>query len=144
ELSAASVSLSQCGYNTALDLIRSRVPALVVPFAAAGEDEQMRRGELLAAVRAGRLVGETEPAPASLAALVQAAAGREPPNAGLDLDGARRSRELLVELVAAPGRRARPWLDPLRAALDDAVEPVAFFFRDDDAGWGDGRLLLLL
>jgi peptidoglycan/xylan/chitin deacetylase (PgdA/CDA1 family) len=36
------------------------------------------------------------------------------------------------------------WLDPVRRALDDAVEPVAVFFRDDDAGWRDDRLGALL
>ena len=34
------------------------------------------------------------------------------------------------------------WLDPLRAALDEA--PATFFFRDDDAGWCDDRLRLVL
>jgi peptidoglycan/xylan/chitin deacetylase (PgdA/CDA1 family) len=38
----------------------------------------------------------------------------------------------------------RGWLDPLRMALDAANEPVTFFFRDDDAGWADDRLLELL
>jgi peptidoglycan/xylan/chitin deacetylase (PgdA/CDA1 family) len=36
------------------------------------------------------------------------------------------------------------WLRPLRAALDAAPEPVTFFFRDDDAGWRDDRLVALL
>jgi hypothetical protein len=36
------------------------------------------------------------------------------------------------------------WLDPLRAALEAAQETVVFFFRDDDAGWGDDRLHALL
>ena len=36
------------------------------------------------------------------------------------------------------------WLDPLRSALDAATGKAAFFFRDDDAGWGDERLLALL
>jgi predicted deacetylase len=36
------------------------------------------------------------------------------------------------------------WLRPLRAALDAAPEPVTFFFRDDDAGWRDDRLMALL
>jgi hypothetical protein len=36
------------------------------------------------------------------------------------------------------------WLDPLRVALDAAPEPVAVFFRDDDAGWRDDRLVTLL
>ncbi|HKP11919.1 MAG TPA: hypothetical protein VJZ91_07395 [Blastocatellia bacterium] len=36
------------------------------------------------------------------------------------------------------------WLDPVRRALDEASAPVTFFFRDDDAGWSDERLFLLL
>jgi hypothetical protein len=36
------------------------------------------------------------------------------------------------------------WLDPVRRALDAAPEPIAFFFRDDDAGWSDDRLFRLL
>jgi predicted deacetylase len=36
------------------------------------------------------------------------------------------------------------WLDPLRAALDRAPEPVTVFFRDDDAGWRGDRLTTLL
>jgi hypothetical protein len=36
------------------------------------------------------------------------------------------------------------WLDPVRAALDAASERVEVFFRDDDAGWDDARLLALL
>jgi hypothetical protein len=36
------------------------------------------------------------------------------------------------------------WLDPFRAALDSADEPVTFFLRDDDAGWDDQRLLALV
>lgn len=36
------------------------------------------------------------------------------------------------------------WLDPLRKALDEAAAPVTFFFRDDDAGWGDAQLFELL
>lgn len=36
------------------------------------------------------------------------------------------------------------WLDPVRRSLDAAPAPVAFFFRDDDAGWNDDRLFELL
>lgn len=36
------------------------------------------------------------------------------------------------------------WLDGLRRALGAAAGPVDFFFRDDDAGWADSRLLALL
>jgi len=36
------------------------------------------------------------------------------------------------------------WLDPLRAVLDAREEPIWYFFRDDDAGWGDAALEALL
>lgn len=36
------------------------------------------------------------------------------------------------------------WLDPLHHLLDRSSTPVFFFFRDDDAGWENERLFLLL
>jgi hypothetical protein len=36
------------------------------------------------------------------------------------------------------------WLAPVAEALDAAPGPVPVFFRDDDAGWRDDRLLTLL
>ena len=36
------------------------------------------------------------------------------------------------------------WLEPIRGALDHSPDPVTFFFRDDDGGWHDDRLLALL
>lgn len=36
------------------------------------------------------------------------------------------------------------WLQPLELALDAVALPVSFFFRDDDAGWEDVRLLALM
>jgi hypothetical protein len=35
-------------------------------------------------------------------------------------------------------------LDAVQSALDAAMAPVAFFLRDDDAGWNDARLYALL
>src|SRR5215216_1787878 len=39
--------------------------------------------------------------------------------------------------------RATTWLRPVESALE-SVDVAKFFFRDDDAGWGDERLLALL
>ncbi len=36
------------------------------------------------------------------------------------------------------------WLTPFRAALDSVRSPRPVFFRDDDAGWNNGRLFQLL
>jgi peptidoglycan/xylan/chitin deacetylase (PgdA/CDA1 family) len=47
----------------------------------------------------------------------------------------------LARRVFGGGRR---WWSGVEAALDRAGAPVPVFFRDDDAGWGDARLLALL
>ena len=44
----ASASVSLCGYNTALDVLQSRVPAVFVPFDEGGEVEQSLRATALA------------------------------------------------------------------------------------------------
>jgi len=36
------------------------------------------------------------------------------------------------------------WLRPIKSALDAVSKPVNFFFRDDDVGWSNDELLLLL
>src|SRR5205085_973662 len=43
EMRRSAASVSQCGYNTALDILRAGVPALVIPFDDGGEDEQLKR-----------------------------------------------------------------------------------------------------
>jgi predicted glycosyltransferase len=98
ELAVARASLSQCGYNTALDVLRARVPALVAPFAAPGEDEQTRRASLLANAGTVRVVDDL--APHALAAAVDSILDTTPPEMRLDLDGARHTADLLGALVA--------------------------------------------
>jgi predicted glycosyltransferase len=86
ELRTARASISQCGYNTALDIVRTRVPALVVPYATPEEDEQTRRAERLR--RLGLVItGEIDYA--RLLAFT-------PGHAQLDLDGAQATAELLA------------------------------------------------
>ena len=46
-LSRCAVSVSQFGYNTAMDLIVTQTPAIIVPFSGGGETEQARRAEAL-------------------------------------------------------------------------------------------------
>ena len=90
ELRHAAASISQCGYNTALDLVRTRVPALVVPYATPEEDEQTRRARRLEALD---LVRVAEHVDAKLLDF-------QPAPARLDLDGAVATRDLLYELIA--------------------------------------------
>ena len=97
ELRAARASVSQGGYNTALEVVRSGVPGLLVPYATPEEDEQTRRArrfERLGAVRV--LASDRLP---SLAAELRRLLSFEPRPASVDLEGARRTGDLLDELL---------------------------------------------
>ncbi len=72
ELRGARVSISQCGYNTALDLVVAGVPALVVPYATAVENEQRQRAARLAAAGAVQVLDPDRLDAAALAAALQA------------------------------------------------------------------------
>lgn len=47
ELRHAALSISQCGYNTIMDLLTAPVPTLVVPFFTPKENEQLNRAHRL-------------------------------------------------------------------------------------------------
>jgi predicted glycosyltransferase len=111
ELSAAAGSVSQCGYNTTLDLLRTRVPALVVPFAEGREDEQTRRAERLERLGAVRVLEATRADGARLAAEIKALLDFRPAPVALDLDGARNTTLVIANLLA---RADAPPPDPER------------------------------
>ncbi|HJZ76158.1 MAG TPA: glycosyltransferase [Vicinamibacterales bacterium] len=98
-LETAALSISQCGYNTALDIVRARVPAIVVPFADNGDSEQAdraRRLERLSAVRVfdGALDG------AALCAAMKRAFAFVPTAPALDLGGAATTIDILKQALA--------------------------------------------
>lgn len=97
------VSVSQCGYNTALDIVAARAPAVLVPFAAGSETEQLTRAEHLAARGAAILVREDELTPARLGAAIEEAASRPPKPLKIDTGGARRSAEIIAALASRGG-----------------------------------------
>jgi len=149
-LARAAVSISQCGYNTAVDLLAAGPRAVLVPFEAGRETEQRLRAERLAARGLARLLPEADLSPEALLAAVEAVArAPEPPAHGIRLDGAARSAVLIAQMRPrrAPAGPAHPGLDPLRAALDAAGEAgrrVRFWWRDDDAVAGEPALDRLL
>jgi predicted glycosyltransferase len=98
EMRAARASLSQCGYNTALDLVVSGVPALVVPYQTATENEQSQRAERLAALGAMLQLGADTLCPDTLAAAIERLLAFKPQLAALALDGAERSASILAQL----------------------------------------------
>ncbi len=100
ELATAAASVSQCGYNTTLDIMRSRVPALVVPFAQGREDEQTRRAARLAELGAVRVLPEPRLDPVTLAAELDELLDFRPADAGLDLAGTAASARILRSLTS--------------------------------------------
>ena len=106
EMRRARASLSQCGYNSALDLVGAAVPALVVPYETAGENEQRVRAERLATLGALQLLPAAELDPPRLARALQQLLTFRPRAAALDLDGAARSAALLAGLPPAALKEA--------------------------------------
>ena len=100
EMRSARASLSQCGYNTALDLVVSGVPALVVPYQTVTENEQSQRAERLAALGAMLQLEADTLRPDALAAAIVQLLAFEPQPAALALDGAERSASILAQLAA--------------------------------------------
>ncbi|MGX5734949.1 glycosyltransferase family protein [Bosea thiooxidans] len=102
-LAGCAVSISQAGYNTVLDLVAARRPAIVVPFDAGSETEQAIRAEAME--QAGlalclRLSGGDTVTPAGLAAAVAASIGRKPRTPSLAVDGARNAAAIVKQLLA--------------------------------------------
>jgi len=155
ELRCAAASISQCGYNTAMDILRSRVPALVVPFSGEKQDEQMNRARRLERLGALRVLEPERLDAQTLAAEVEHLLHFQPSEVQLNMNGVENTALVLMGLVqerqvkAANHLKHRTagtpdWLIPIGEALDGLPQPASLFFRDDDCGWSDDRLLLLL
>jgi predicted glycosyltransferase len=99
EMLASAVSVSQCGYNTALDIVRARVPALVVPFADNGDSEQTERASRLERLNLLRVLSPADLQPARLAAAIEQMRRFVPSAATLDLDGAACTPRAIVTML---------------------------------------------
>jgi predicted glycosyltransferase len=96
-----TLSISQAGYNTVVDLIAARARALVVPFAQGRESEQQQRAERLASRGLLTLLRESELDPRPLAVAIAKALAAPPVAIAppVDLDGGRRSAETIHALL---------------------------------------------
>lgn len=100
-LANCCVSVSQGGYNTVIEALYAGARALVVPFAGGAESEQSLRAELLAQRGLVDVLHEHSLAPATLARAIDRAAGRPAPaGRALDLQGGKRSADLLRHWMA--------------------------------------------
>lgn len=91
-LAHARVSVSLCGYNTAMEVIAARVPAVMVPMGSGRQTEQRMRATALARIGLTESVSETDLDGDSLAAAINAAVARGPGQGGatpkIDMSGA--------------------------------------------------------
>jgi len=109
-LAGCAVSISQAGYNTVLDLVAARRPAIVVPFDAGNETEQTVRAEAMeraGLARCFRLSGDFVVDAVALADAVAEGIGAKPPEPPIDRDGAARSAAIIRELLAGAAGRSR-------------------------------------
>jgi|CXWL01.1.fsa_nt_gi predicted glycosyltransferase len=137
EMRLSDVSISQCGYNTALDIALSGISAVVVPYGTAdGEDEQTKRARRLEEI--GALLVCEDPMPKELARRIETTFNFKPQPTALDLNGGAASVQVLRQLSA------KSWLTPIKVALKQRRYPLDLFFRDDDAGLANARLFTLL
>jgi predicted glycosyltransferase len=97
------VSVSQGGYNTVLEILASRTPAVIVPFAEADESEQTDRARLLAAKGLLRLLPAPELDAERLAQEIDRASVMAIPPFTINRDGAQDSAALILDAL---GQRA--------------------------------------
>lgn len=99
-LAGCALSISQAGYNTALDLLQAGRPALLVPFDAGNETEQALRAAALERAGLARVVKLADGAQALAAAIETALVQGVPPAATVDLDGAAGTVGAIAKLLA--------------------------------------------
>jgi predicted glycosyltransferase len=96
------VSVSQAGYNTVLDILAARAPAVVVPFACERETEQQLRAERLVTHGVLELVPESDLTPVRLARAIERAVERGPGAISVDTGGARCAARLIARIIRDP------------------------------------------
>ncbi|MDI7861659.1 glycosyl transferase [Rhizobiaceae bacterium n13] len=99
-LSGCRLSISQAGYNTVCDILQAGCRSLLIPFMAGGETEQSVRAERLERLGLAHVLPESDLTPSRLQVMVEKILARPPTVAPpLDLDGARRTAEILRSLL---------------------------------------------
>lgn len=96
-MAKAAVSVSQAGYNTLMDVLSTRTPAVMVPFAEGGESEQTERAEILAKERLISLLDLDGLSAQSLAKQIDCV--RSPADLPIALDGAQKTAAIIADMI---------------------------------------------
>lgn len=135
-LRGASVSVSQAGYNTIVDLFDAGPHMVLVPFAAGQEREQTLRAEALASRNLARIVTEDNLSGTSLARAIEDVLKLPPPQRDrIARDGLSGSIAALKTIHAERKAIETAWqaLEDELTALKDVGVPLQVWWRDDDA-----------
>ncbi|MEP2533075.1 glycosyltransferase [Shimia sp.] len=99
-LTGAAASVSMCGYNTALDLLQTGLPAVMVPFDDGGEVEQTLRSHSLASLPSAEVLASSDMNPVSMAEAVARVTkqGRRKTD-GLKMDGAAQTVNIVERML---------------------------------------------
>ena len=101
-LAGCACSVSQAGYNTVVDILKSGAPAVLTPFDAAGETEQMRRARRLESMGRAVVVPEASLTPQRLKNAIAEAQSLPRRVVPVRLDGATAFVRALPGLIGAP------------------------------------------
>jgi len=100
-LATHSVSVSQCGYNTVMDILKSGISALVVPFAQGQENEQTNRAKRLSRLGLLRMVDADGLSVTRFVAEIERLLEFMPNPTALNLNGTTRSATIIHELLSS-------------------------------------------
>jgi predicted glycosyltransferase/peptidoglycan/xylan/chitin deacetylase (PgdA/CDA1 family) len=150
-LAAADLSVSMAGYNTCMNVLAARVPALVWPFVQ--NREQRLRSEALQERGLVRIIEGKDLGPDRLAGLMgEVLSQKRRSKVGVDLDGAKNTADWLRNWMKKSWKPVLSynyssiWMRPptdmkkkIRKLVDDGLtkaetKPVKVFFRADDVG----------
>jgi len=96
-----TASVSMCGYNTALDVLQTGVPAVFVPFDDGGEVEQTLRARALSVQPGIEVLSATDLTPQSLMAEIKRVASKDRRSpSGLRMNGATESVRIAQSMLA--------------------------------------------
>lgn len=99
-LAGCRLSISQGGYNTAMEVLRAGPPAVMVPFAGGRQNEQVLRARRLAELDAVTVVDDATLSAESLARGIDRALSRGRRRIRFRDDGARRTAGILREAMS--------------------------------------------
>lgn len=105
QLKMATLSISQVGYNTAMDVLAAgedgNCKSVFVPSDIAGQSEQLRRAELLHQARLAICLPESQLDAKSLATAIDRALDLPAANFNIDFSGVEKSTRFILDMLAS-------------------------------------------